>query len=95
MAKKNSFWLEIGGGAGVLQDMAQEVVKMSADAICDRANSIYGQKIFLPTGIIVGKAPTGGGTPRAWVAVRTNKPHVTDHMYESLIKARPAGKVGK
>ena len=40
---KNTFWLEIGGGAGVLQDMAQDMVAQSAKAITDRANGIYGK----------------------------------------------------
>lgn len=97
---KNTFWLEIGGGAGVLQDMAQDMVAQSAKAITDRANGIYSKlaghqtEAFMPTQVIVDKAPNGGGTPRAWVAVRTNAPEWrANAVNEALRKALSAGKV--
>ena len=97
---KNTFWLEIGGGAGVLQDMAQGVVAQSGKAIADRASLIYTKitghstNAFLPTQVIVGKAPNGRGTPRAWVAVRTNAPEWrANDINEALRKSVSAGKV--
>lgn len=100
--KKNTFYLEIGGGAGVLQDMSQDMVAASAKAICDRANTIYAKmtghstNAFLPTSVIVDKAPNNSplSTPRAWVAVRTNaSPYKAEYTNEALRKAVSAGKV--
>ena len=80
--------------------MAQDVVQLSARAITDRANSIYSKitghstEAFLPTQVYVGKSPSGGGTPRAWVAVRTNAPEWrAEAVNEALRKAVNAGKV--
>lgn len=100
--KKNTFYLDIGGGAGVLQDMSQDMVAASAKSICDRANTIYskltghGTNAFSPTSVIVGKAPNNSprSTPRAWVAVRTNAaPYKANSTNEALRKAVSAGKV--
>lgn len=96
--KDIAFWLEIGGGAGVLQDMAQTMVAKQAKAITDRANVTYSKQtghqgdVFAHTQVIVGRAPSGGGTPRAWVAVQTDTPTYKP-VVEALEKSISAGKV--
>lgn len=87
MVKKKDFWLDISGGAVILQQMAIPVIKQSAEAIAKRAMGLRGNKsttliVEMSTG-----SPNKRGGVRAVASVVDASKYATDHYRYETKKA--------
>lgn len=94
---KNAFWLDISGGAVVLQQMAADICRQSAQAIADRATVLRGSKsTSLAVEMSIGSPNKRGGV-RAVASVVDKSAYAKEHyrieMRKAVQKSIDAGRV--
>lgn len=97
---KNTFWLEISGGADVLKRMSYDMIQRSTSAVHSRVETIYhsarpGSKLRFQKTVQVGRVKGGRGQ-RAYGIVTfdyPSNPKSMDAAIKALISGKDAGRV--